>query len=135
MQNGDLGTWEQAHMVVVLEGVLCSPSRKGLVRPRLTNPEDWGWSVVGLRSLQRYSFASVPIDVITFLGQEVADHAAAFLSRYDLVVSSVEAVEVDAFTRSLAWRHNDVQRVIDTDTNRLDRYGQKGYQVQTGGEF
>lgn len=122
-------------MVVVLEGVLCSPSWKGRVRPRLTDPETWGWSVVALRALQRYSLGSVPVDVVTFMGQEVADHAAGWLLRYDITVSSTEHVEIGPFTRSIAWRMNDVMGIADSDPDRLARYGQKGFQTVHGGEF
>ena len=135
MQGGDLATWDQPHTIVVLEGVLCSPSWKGRVRSRLTDPETWGWSLVALRSLQRYTLGNVPIDVITFTDQEVADYAAAWLSKYDIVVSSVEHVEIDPFCRSVAWRLNQVQSIVDSDPDRLARYGQKGYQTVHGGEF
>ena len=135
MQNGDLGTWEQASLIVVLEGVLCSPSWKGRLRSRLVDPEQWGWSVTSLRSIGRYTYGNVPVEVVTFLGEEVADHAAAWLARYDIPVAGVEAMDFVAFARSLAWRHNTVQGVVDSDVERLARFGQKGFQTVQGGEF
>ena len=135
MQGGDLGTWEQPSLIVVLEGVLCSPSWKGRLTHRLVEPEQWGWSVTSLRAIHRYTYGSVPVEVVTFLGTEVADHAAAWMSRYDIEVAGVEAMDLDHFARSLAWRHNQVDRVIDSEADRLARFGQKGYQTVHGGEF
>jgi precorrin-6B methylase 2 len=74
-------------------------------------------------------------DVITFISQEVADLAAAWFAKYDIEVASVEYYNRGQFSRSLMWRRNNVQRVIDTDPERLLHYGQLGYQSTFNGEF
>jgi hypothetical protein len=135
MEGGDLGAWEGQALVVVLEGVLCTPSWEGRLRRHLIDSEQWGWQIVGVRTIQRYAFNSVPVEVVTFLSPEVADHAAAWFNRYDVEVASVEPVEFNAFARSLAWRIGRVMKVVDSVPDRLARYGQLGFQAQLGGEF
>jgi hypothetical protein len=135
MEAGDLGLAEGRSLVVVLEGVLCEPTWEGRVRRHLTDVETWGWSIVGVQTLNRYAFNSVPVEVVTFLGSQVADHAAVWLQRYDVAVASTEAVDQSTFFRSLAWRHGRLMGVVDSDPDRLARYGMLGYRTTLGGEF
>jgi len=135
MEKGDLGLWESSSIVVVLEGVLCRPQVEGRLRRRLAEPDTWEWSMTGIGTLQRYAQQSTPVDIITFLGEAVADGAAAWFERYDVEVSSTEAVDIDPFVHSLGWRHARIQAVVDSDPDRLARFGMRGYQTTWGGPF
>jgi hypothetical protein len=77
---------------------------------------------------------SLPIEVVTFLSQEVADYAADWLDKYAVSISGLAYYEFDLFCESLTWRPN-VHSVVDTDLERLHRYGQRGYQTSWNGEF
>lgn len=88
-----------------------------------------------VQCVQRYAFQSTPVDVITFLGQEVADGAADWFERYDVDAQSTEAVDIDPFVRSLAWRHNKISAIVDSDPDRLARFGFRAYRTDFGGVF
>lgn len=140
MEDGDLATWEQPRILLVLEDTLAhvtgSMQRHGIRKHWTPNdPEDWQWGLVMLKTIQRYAFNSVPVEVITFISGEVRDHAADWLMKYSVDVVSVEYFNLEAFQRSLVWRRNGIQRVIDTDRERLQHYGQLGHQVLFNGEF
>jgi hypothetical protein len=135
MEHGDLGTWEASSISVVLEGVLCRPQVEGRLRRRLTQSDQWEWSMNAIQCVQRYAHQSTPIDVVTFLDPEVADGASAWFERYDVDVQSTEAVEIDPYVRSLAWRHTKISAIVDSDPDRLSRFGFRGYQTVWGGSF
>jgi hypothetical protein len=136
MEDGDLGTWEASSITVVLEGVLCRPRVEGrLLRRHLSDNDQWEWQMTAISCVQRYAQQSTPIDVITFQGEEVAAAAAEWFQRYDVDVQSTEAVEIDPYCRSLAWRHNKIQAVVDSDPDRLARFGWRGYATVFGGTF
>ena len=135
MERGDLGTWEASSITVVLEGVLCRPQVEGRLRRRLINSDQWEWSMTAIQCVQRYAHQSTPVDVVTFAGTEIADAAAAWFERYDVEVSSTEAVDIDPYVRSLAWRHNKISAIVDSDPDRLARFGFRGYQTTWGGAF
>lgn len=140
MQDGDLATWEQPRILVVLEDTLAHVTgemkRKGIRKSWSPNdPESWDWGLVTLKTIQRYAFNSVPVEVITFVSEEVAGLAARWLNYYDVEVADVQCYELGHFQRSLAWRRNGVQRVVDADPERILRYGQLGYQITWNGEF
>jgi hypothetical protein len=135
MEHGDLGTWEASSITVVLEGVLCRPQVEGRLRRHLTSPDQGEWSMTSVQCVQRYAFQSTPVDVVTFAGPEVADAAAGWFERYDVDVQSTEAVDIDPYVRSLSWRHNKISAVVDSDPDRLARFGFRGYQTTWGGVF
>ncbi len=135
MERGDLGTWEASSISVVLEGVLCRPQVEGRLRRRLTNSDQWEWSMSAIQCVQRYAYQSTPINVVTFLDPEVADAAADWFERYDVDVSSTEAVDIERFVTSLAWRHNKISAIVDSDPDRLARFGFRGYRTVWGGAF
>lgn len=142
MENGDLGLWDKPRIMLVLEDTCCHITGHA-VRPSKfsrkvwapDDPDDWEWGLITIKTIQRYAFHSVPVEVITFTSQEVADLAAQWFAKYDVDVASVEYYERDHFSRSLTWRRNDIQRVIDTNADRLARYGQLGHQVVFNSEF
>lgn len=140
MQDGDLGTWDQPRIMLVLEDTLAHVTgryeRRGIRKQWVPNdPHSWEWGIITVKTIQRYSYNSVPIEVITFVSQEVADLAAVWFDSYDVEVASVQYYDLTHFQRSLAWRRNGIQRVIDTDPERLLHYGQLGHQVLFNSEF
>lgn len=135
MQNGDIATWETRSIAVVLEGVFCKPARSGL-RKRLVPVEQWQWQMLPLKCVATYAYNNVPIDVITFLDEEVSDAAAQWFERYDVEVAAVEYHDYQLFCASLRWRRRGrIDRIVDSDPERLVSYGQLGYQVQWGGMY
>lgn len=138
MQGGDLATWETQRIVIVMEGVLCNPTyvNVGKIRKReiMQNPSDWRWSRTAMKSLVRHGRRGVAIDIVTFISQDVCDEAAEWMLKLDVPFSSCEYVEFAVFCESLTWRP-DVVRVVDTDQDRLMRYGARSYETSWGAEF
>ena len=135
MEKGDLSTWASARVVVVLEGVLCTPKQEGRLRKHWTPADEWGWQSLPIKHVwDKANRQNVAVEVVTFLGDEVADMAAEWLAKYDVPVADVDAVDLDWFCRSLTWRP-EVTDVIDSDPRRYQRYGQKGYVAKYGGEI
>lgn len=143
MEHGDLGTWSEHRSVVVLEGVLATPTYDEGKRilgvfptnPKLRPADEWVWSQLGIRSVQTRSMQLNQIfDVVTFQGMDIAEEAAEWLMRYDIRVASVDAVDFSTFCQSLGWSHL-IDYVYDTDPSRYRFYGQKGFVVQPTGAF
>jgi hypothetical protein len=140
MQDGDLGTWLTPRLVLVLEDCLArvtgAVKRHGIRKSWEPNDADeWEWGLTTVKTIQRYAWNSVPVDVITFISPEVRDLAAEWFSKYAIDVSTVQYYDLRSFQRSLTWRRNGIQRVIDTDPERLLHYGQLGYQTMFDREF
>ena len=140
MENGDLGTWESKRILLVLEDTCCyiKYRYRHRHRPRSMapmDPDDWDWALITIKTIQRYAYNSVPVEIVTFVSQEVADLAAQWLQRYDVEVANVTYYDFKIFARSLTWRRNSIQEIIDTDPERLVRYGQYGRQILFGQEF
>lgn len=135
MENGDLASWTESRIIVILEGLLASPKLNGRIRKHWTPADEWGWEAMPIKHIWNYTNRhNVAIEVVTFLGDEVADMAADWLAKYDVPVAAVESVDFDWFCRSLQWRP-EVTSVVDCDPNRFQKYGQRGYATQFGGEF
>ena len=137
MQDGDLGTWESKRILLVLEDTCCHITWKNrLIRDREPlDPDHWEWALVTIKTIMRYAYNSVPVEVITFESEVIAGLAAVWFTRYDVDVASVQYYDFKAFTRSLTWRRNTIQEIIDTEPDRLDGYGQYGRQIMFNGEF
>lgn len=143
LEDGDLGTWDKPRILLVLEDTLAHVTghrvRQGKLDPRKAwtpdDPEDWEWGIRTVKTINRWSFNSVPVEVITFINQEVADLAAFWFNKYEVEVAGVEYHDLAHFQRSLVWRRNGIQRIIDTDPERLLHYGQLGQQVLFDSEF
>lgn len=143
MEDGDLGTWNERRLIVVLEGCLAkipevtSTSKRFGRKTHVESPpvETWGWSKMVIKQInQKAQQFSQPIDIVTFTSQEVADMAADWLYKYNVQVVEVEFMDFDMFCESLAWSRN-IERIIDSEEERINRYGQLGYQAQFGGYF
>ena len=135
MEHGDLTVVNRPTIVVVLEGVLAA------VTPITTGRLAWkttthtiDWLNVPLKRLATMTRAfDVDVDVITFTTQEVADEAAEFFNDIGLHISTVGYQAFDRWTQTLPFQV--VQQVIDSDPDRLDRYGQLGRSVTMGMDF
>lgn len=143
MENGDLAGWSEQRYIVILEGVMVKPKmkrgvnpiRKGLFLLHPTPSDDWEWSVTAIKQVvDKAQRLNVPVDVVTFEGQEVADRAAEYFSTYNIPVSEVYAMDFEMFCTSLLWRP-EVSTVIDSDIERIQHYGQRGYVAEFGGTF
>lgn len=144
MEKGDIASWVDNRIVVVLEGILAQ------VPPPVTNrsgifgrnkdiewlPADqWGWSKNAIKIINDKAYRmSLPVDVVTFMSPDVGDMAADWLDKYEVRVSSCEYSDFDMFCESLSWRPN-VHHVVDSEPERLDRYGIRAYETQFGGLF
>jgi hypothetical protein len=144
MEKGDLATWTDNRIVVVLEGVLSQvppveTHRSGLLgRNKDTewvSADYWGWNKQAIKIINDKAYRlNTPVDVVTFLAPEVGDMAADWLEKYEVRVSGCEYSDFDLFCESLSWRPN-VHHVIDSVPERLDRYGIRAYETQFGGYF
>ena len=144
MQGGDLATWQGHRVVVVLEGVLVdlpeAAVKKTLLRRKakpqpLPPVESWAWQKLSIKNLNNTArLHSIPIDVVTFTSEEVAESAGEWFENYYVEVSSTAYRDFDQFCESIQWTP-DVDRVVDSDPLRLSRYGQRGYQCVLGGVF
>jgi hypothetical protein len=144
MQNGDLSTWVDTRVVVVLEGIIAQipdPElhRTGITRQKKTiewAPADkWGWSKQAIKVINDKAYRlNTPIDVVTFLSPEVGDSAADWLDKYEVRISSCEYSDFEMFCESLSWRPN-VHHVVDSEPSRLDHYGIRAYETGFGGLF
>lgn len=136
MEGGDLAGWHTQRIIVVLEGVLARPvSERKLLRSRLTDPERWEWSTLAIKYLvDKVQRLNQAVEVVTFMGQEVADMAAAYLLDYEIPAADVAAADLDTFCLSLTWRP-EISTVVDSDYDRIARYGQRGYLTTFGGSF
>jgi hypothetical protein len=146
MERGDIANWIEHRVVVVLEGAIAEipqaeTPKKGLFRNRHPEPgpippaTGWGWSISAMKSINdKVVRQGIPVDVVTFLGPEVADEAADWLAVYGVNVASVEAVDFTAFCESLRWRV-DIHHVIDSDPRRLDHYGVRAFSAARGSVF
>lgn len=140
MERGDISSWATKRIIVVLEGVLATPTseKTGVVRKKehLLPSDQWVWDDLPVRYVVDYGARlNVAVEVVTFLGQDVADAAADWFEKYGVQVAEVQALDFETFCQSLVWRINEVERVIDTDWGRLQRYGQLGFRAERGGRF
>ena len=68
----------------------------------LDEPDNWHWSEAAVKSVQDKIYRlSMFIDVVTFMGEAVAEAAAEWFQRYDVGVSGVDAGLIKAHGGSL----------------------------------
>lgn len=142
MEGNDLTAYESPRTYIVLEGVLAqvpvAHAERRLLRKTKPVPVDahsWLWSSFAIKLVNHYARNyNTLFDVVTFISQEVADEAADYLNQYEVRVSSCKYYDYEMFCTALTWKH-DVDRVIDTDPERLLNYGSRAYQPSPGGEF
>jgi hypothetical protein len=136
MEHGDLTLVNRPTIIVVLEGVLANVdyTTTGRLPWSKTTTHQIVWLNTPIKRLATMirSF-DVDIDVITFTDQDVADEAAEFFNDIGLHVSTVQYQPFDRWAQTLPFMV--VQQVIDSDQERLDRYGQLGRSVIQGEDF
>jgi hypothetical protein len=76
----------------------------------------------------------VDVDVVTFLSSAVADQAAEFFHDINLAVSTVSYQPFGRWCQHLPYT-SGIQQIIDSDQDRLDRYGQLGRSVVRGEDW
>lgn len=139
MQHGDLALSTQKRVLLVLEDTLAQPTYRQEGRWRkhdaLNPAEEWVWSIVCIKTIQRYAYNMVPVVVITFLGEAVMERAAEWMMKYDVHVSAFEHDNFDMFCEALRWRLNDIHMIVDANYDRVQRYGQHGLLTQWGAEW
>lgn len=136
MEKGDLGTYEEHALVVVLEGVLASPQWQSsmLRKPKLLPAMSWPWARTSLKQMVAYGRQNTSVDVVTFLDRAVADEAAEYFMTFDIPFASCAFNDYELFCESLTWRPS-ISRVIDSSPNRLAKYGARAYETQWGSVF
>jgi hypothetical protein len=140
MQDGDLATSVRPHIVVVLEGVLATVTpverRSRYMRRLEVVSFNFLWHDTPLKRIatMKRNWPDTAIDVVTFLGGDVADMAATFFQDCGIPVDSTESYRFDHYTSILRYQ-SDVTMIVDSDDDRLDRYGQLGRAVLMGQDF
>ena len=148
MERGDIGEvgWHPMRIVLIWEGVCASPPERPGLRERFAQrrgrSEDWDAAVraweVHEKPLQRVvaiDMRGIPVDIVTFLGEEYADALRDRLDRMHVPVTRVDWYEdVASFARDLRMSP-DVQHVVDSDSERLKHYGRRGLAVQLGDDW
>lgn len=144
MEKGDLATWVDTRIVVVLEGIIAQIPPPKVHRGGILNrvkelewpsADDWGWNKQAIKIINDKAYRlNLSVDVVTFTSPEIGDMAADWLDKYEVRVASCEYSNFDMFCESLSWRPN-VHHVVDSVPDRLDRYGIRAYETQFGGLF
>lgn len=140
MEKGDLSAHATPRMVAVLEGVLVdveTTKEKGRFGREKVTGVNWSWLDLPLKNLVsiKRRFPDVAVDVVTFMGEDSAERAAAFFSKYGIDdFNDVYAADFKEWCWALSFRPEIVQ-VYDSDMERLYHYGQRGYAVVKGGAF
>ena len=137
MENGDLSEYAVPRLTVVLEGVLCNveitTSGKRWHKQTQTHLDWLETPLKGLVDMRR-KFPEAAIDVVTFISQDVCEHAADFFARHDINANRVYYEALDEFAMMLRFRI-DVVSIYDSDPDRLHVFGQKGISVVRGWAF
>jgi len=135
MEGNDLGVRETDQIIVVLEGVLTQPVlRKRLILSNQWTPATtWAWNMLGLKQAYRWTTQGIDVEVVTFLGEEVADDASDFLNNADVAVGGVIPYDYNVFCSTLVLKTFRVLGVYDSDPDRINHYGQRGILVPAMG--
>ena len=133
MKDGDLDTFSEQSVVVILEGVLTDFAYSGRIRKKLLPADQWEWQQLPLRRMAQWHRANVTVDIVTFESQFAADEAAEFLNRYRYDFGIIDYANFELFCDSLIVRRPSA--VFDTDPGRLNRYGQFGVGATKGADF
>ena len=141
MQNGDLAPSDRPRYVLVLEGVLCEVvpvmATKGVLRQKeRVIGYHFNWHEIPLKRTVylRDQFPEVGLDIVTFVDQSVADQAATFLETLRVPYDSVVFKPFEDFCWQVSFQP-DLKAVYDSDSTRLDQYGQLGRGVIRGHDF
>lgn len=140
MENGDLGITAVPRMVIILEGVLASVEITTTVVGKLRRKESKtvaiNWMETPLKRVAdiKRRFPDTAVDVVTFLGEEVAHQADLFFNAIGLHVNTVQTVNFRDWCWALRFQP-DIVTIYDSDPERLHLYGQRGVSVMMGSDF
>jgi hypothetical protein len=139
MEKGDLSSWAVPRLIVILEGVLVDVvdlTGKGRFGRTKVTGTHWAWLDLPLKMMvsTKRRYEDVAIDVVTFLNQEAADAAADFLARYGIEMNEVYYTPFEEWCWALQFRP-EIVTIYDSDQERLQHYGQKGFAVVKGGTW
>jgi len=140
MERGDLEVSTRPRIVVVLEGALAGVTpvveHTGWLRRSETIDYVLTWQrdpLARVATMKR-QWPDVAIDVVTFISQEVADLAAEFFLEAGIPIDAVSYRGLDRYTSLLQFQ-SEITMVVDSDSSRLDRYGQLGHAVVFGKDW
>lgn len=140
MQNGDLGVHLREELVVILEGVLATVTvteeERKWGRKRKPVAFHINWHELPLKRLVTIGkrWPDYEVSIITFIDQALADEAAEFLDEAQIPYDSIRYQAFGAFTNTLRYRTR-TRSIYDSDTHRLDQYGQLGTAVVKGEDW
>lgn len=139
MQDGDLATSTRSRLVIVLEGVLATITPV-IEERRFRGERITGWNILWHeRPLKRMvyidrTYPDMGLEVITFLNQDVADQAAEWMLAVPIPYAELRYQKFEQFTSLLPYQQG-ITQILDSDQDRLDRYGQLGRSVMMGGDI
>ena len=141
MERGDLAVSTRPSYLVVLEGVLADITpitRKRRLRAEETTGYNLHWLDIPLRRLAtvKRRFPQLQIDLVTFISQDVADDAAQFLDGAGIGYDSLSYWRFETLISVLPYQdEGGLTAIYDSDSDRLDLYGQLGRQVVKGEDW
>ncbi len=136
MEGNDLGVRETSQIIVVLEGCLTQPvPKKRMLRAdQWTAATTWMWNMLGLKQIYRWvNTADLEVEIVTFLGEDVAEAASDYMNFTDIPVGGVIPYDYDVFCSTLTLKTFRVLGVYDSDPDRIQNYGQRGILVPAMG--
>lgn len=141
MQQGDLELWTNPRWVVVLEGVLCNivpifkTSRFGSKRASRISGYHINWHDTPLKRMVylKGRWPENSLEIVTFI-PDLIDIALEFLDEAQIPYDKASFSRFDQFCSMLRFQ-TDLQKVYDSDVDRLNRYGQYGVAVNRGMDF
>jgi hypothetical protein len=141
MERGDLAVSVRPSYAIVLEGVLADITpitRSRRFRGEEVTGYNLHWLDIPLRRLAtvKRRFPQLQVDLITFISQDVADDAAQFLEGASIPYDSLSYWRLEAWLSVLPYQdEGGLTAIYDSDTDRLDNYGQLGRAVTKGSDW
>jgi hypothetical protein len=139
MQQGDLELWTVPRWIVVLEGVLCRVApieKKSRLRGSRITGYHIQWYDVPLKRLVylKERWPDTSLEIVTFVSSDLLDSALEFLDEAQIPYDKASYSTLSNFCSMMKFQ-NDLQKVYDSDVDRLQRYGQYGVSVTPGYDF
>lgn len=140
VQNGDLEASFPERLIIVLEGVLALvvQERQHTGRFRRTDTITYHimWHEVPIKRfiVTKERYPHYELEIVTFLGESLADQAAQYLQRMNVPYDSINYESIDDFVMMLPYQRN-VRAVYDSDPENLHRFGQVGVAVVRGEDW
>lgn len=138
MENGDISNDIPRRAWVVFEHLIAHLPDKAVKRHNVDRAlRRWRRSMVNWRvntPVRDVMFnvgwrSHLPLDVVTFLGEDVAPYLTDWLDAIGLPFSHVHCYESPAAVSKALSHHPEVMYVFHADTDNLHTYGDRGYLV------